>query len=62
MKHDGLIVFSALQIDLDGETSRNRGFDRRGAVLDHALAGIVQAAMGDWALQPVELGHGFLKR
>ncbi len=50
MEDDGLIVFSALQIHFDGKASGNRSFNCRGAVLDHALARIVQAAMGDRAL------------
>ena len=58
VKDDRHVAGGALQIDFDGQALAHGGANRRGAVLDDALGGIVQAAMGDRPLQPIEFGHG----
>ncbi len=57
VKNDRHVVGGALQVDLDGKARAHGGPDRGGAVLDDALGRIVQAAMGDRPLQPIEFGH-----
>ncbi len=54
VKNDRHVVGGALQVDLDGKACAHGRPDRGGAVLDDALGRIVQAAMGDRPLQPIE--------